>query len=107
MFARYDEHALCLLMMIAYRVLRERPNYMECLRSLELDCDGDVEECVSIAKGWKQTYRKRTAHIKCSTFFCLNDILQNGIYKKIFYAIIIIWCIIYVYFTQIIIFKRR
>ena len=29
-------------------------------------------------------------------------ILKNGIYKKKFYAIMIMQCIIYVYFTQII-----
>ena len=51
-FEKDGEDALCLLMMIAHRLLTERPNYMECLKSLVLDDDGDIEECVEIAKKW-------------------------------------------------------
>ena len=53
-FEQDGEDALCLLMMIAHRILCDRSNYIDCLKSLELDDDGDIEECVEIAKGWQK-----------------------------------------------------
>jgi len=51
-FEQDGEDALRLLMMIAHRVLCDRQHYMECLKSLKLDDDGDVEDCLEIAKRW-------------------------------------------------------
>lgn len=52
-FEQDGEDALCLLMMIAHRILCDRPHYIDCLKSLKLDDDGDIEECIEIAKGWQ------------------------------------------------------
>ena len=51
-FEKDGEDALCLLMMIAHDILCDRPHYIDCLKALILDDDGDIEDCLEIAKGW-------------------------------------------------------
>ena len=51
-FEQDGEDALCLLMMIAHKVLCDRHHYIECLESLKLDDDGDVEDCLETVKRW-------------------------------------------------------
>ncbi|MDD6489217.1 MAG: hypothetical protein PUG48_05320 [Clostridia bacterium] len=51
-FEKDGEDALCLLMMIAHNILCDRPHYLDCLKSLMLDDEGEIEDCVEIAKEW-------------------------------------------------------
>lgn len=54
-FEKDGDDALCLLMMIAHTILCDRPNYLDCLKSLLLDDEDGTEDCVEIVKGWVNT----------------------------------------------------
>ena len=49
-FEKDGEDALCQNMMIAHTILFDRPHYLDCLKSLNMDDDGEIEDCLKIAK---------------------------------------------------------
>lgn len=51
-FEKDGEDALCQIMMIAHTLLCDRPHYLDCLRSLNMDDDGEIEDCLKIAREW-------------------------------------------------------
>lgn len=51
-FEKDGEHALCLLSKFAVEMVRENLSHIDYLKKLELDIDGEKEDCIKETKNW-------------------------------------------------------
>lgn len=51
-FEKDTDNALCVILMIITDVVEENIIYLDCLKSLELDVDGEKEECMESVRKW-------------------------------------------------------
>lgn len=51
-FEKDGEDAMCLLLKIAIKILKENLSYMDYLKKLELDVDGEKEDCIKETRNW-------------------------------------------------------
>lgn len=51
-FEKDGEDAMCLLLKIALKLLKGNKKYVECLNKLELDVDGQKEDCIESVRRW-------------------------------------------------------
>ena len=55
-FEKDGENAMCLLLKIALKLLKGSKKYIDCLSKLELDVDGQKEDCIESVRRW---YRQK------------------------------------------------
>ena len=51
-FEKDSEDALCVILDIATKIVLDNMKNIECLKKVELDVDGEIEDCIKETKEW-------------------------------------------------------